>query len=199
MMAVARRRFLSVCAVAGASVLLTGHTPYRQWEVYRRKHLLLLVHRDDPMGVELARSIATRLAANVPSSRARITRAPHLHRVASLLATDQLQFAVVTHQAAAQLLHGKPPLQAYGPIPLTTVGRVGGHLVIARADVPARHAWLLAEGLDGAAFGGEPFRISGPGEASGPDDLPAHPGAVAYATGLDSPDHAPLGRLDTHD
>lgn len=185
-MAVDRRGLLGAFGVLAASVVLAGHTPYRQWAVYRRKHLLLLTHRGDPEGVELARAMAERLASRVPSSKARITRAPHLHRVASLLATDQLQFAVLTPQDAATMRAGAPPLEAYGRVPLTRIGALGHHVLVARADVPDRHAWLLADGLDGVAIGSGRFAVAG-ASGAGTGDLPAHPGARAYAGGRPMP------------
>ena len=50
--------------VAGASCLLIGraaaHTPYRQWDVYRQKHLLIGTCRADPDSYPLGK----RLVAN---------------------------------------------------------------------------------------------------------------------------------------
>ena len=43
-----RRCFVAGLAAAGASLLLAGHTPYRQWKLYRQTHLLIFTTRDDP-------------------------------------------------------------------------------------------------------------------------------------------------------
>jgi len=43
-----RRRALRLSVGAAAALLLSGHTPYRQWVVYRKKHLLIGCHKADP-------------------------------------------------------------------------------------------------------------------------------------------------------
>ena len=189
-MAIARRAFFRTLGVAAGSLLLAGHTPYRQWAVYRRKHLLLLTHRDDPEGVELARKIAEHLAKAVPSSQARITRAPQLHRVASLLATDQLQFAFVTRLEAKQLRYGRPPLEAYGRVPVTAIATVDEHVLLARSDVPDQHAWLLAQGLDGLSVIGRSVHLpAARSDAANLEGMPVHPGVTVYSRGGKMPSH----------
>lgn len=164
-----RRNVLRLGALAAVWLAAGAHTPYRQWTVYRRKHLLLLAHRDDPETYEVATALAETLQARLPESKARVTRAPHLHRVASLLATGQLDFAVLRLEDALTMLHGDAPLDPYGKIPLTGVAAFGGRVLVARADVPDEHGWLLARALNSGAgaFGA----------------LPPHPGVLAYAQG----------------
>jgi hypothetical protein len=41
-------------AAAALVMLLGGHTPYGQWVVYRKKHLVIGCHREDPATYELA-------------------------------------------------------------------------------------------------------------------------------------------------
>lgn len=178
-----RRRLLRTAALAAVWLAASAHTPYRQWKVYRQKHLLLLAHRGDPDSYELANALAATLLAHLPESKARVTRAPHLHRVASLLATGQLQFAVLKAQDAATMLRGAAPLEAYGAVSLTAVARIGNHLLAARADVPAEHAWLLAEALDGAQARGLPVDLPAEASDAAPWALPAHAGARAYVRG----------------
>ena len=42
-----RRQVLRLGGALAAAVLLSGHTPYGQWVVYRKKHLLIGCHKAD--------------------------------------------------------------------------------------------------------------------------------------------------------
>ena len=42
-----RRHALRLSVAAVATLLLSGHTPYGQWVVYRKKHLLIGCHKAD--------------------------------------------------------------------------------------------------------------------------------------------------------
>lgn len=187
-MAAGRRRALKAGVLALAWLAAGAHTPYRQWTVYRRKHLLLLAHRGDGATYAVARALAAVLVDRLPASKARVTRAPHLHRVASLLATDQLQFAVLHRRDAVTMRRGAPPLDAYGAVALAAIAGIGAHVLVARSDVPARHAWLIAEALDGATAAGTPVVLPAGEGAAAFEGLPVHPGAAAYARGEGVPD-----------
>jgi hypothetical protein len=56
-----RRRLLASLATAGGVLLLSGHSPYRQWKLYRQSHLLLFTTRDDTRSDELGEALAARL------------------------------------------------------------------------------------------------------------------------------------------
>ncbi|NIR30294.1 MAG: hypothetical protein GWN84_13485, partial [Gammaproteobacteria bacterium] len=78
-----RRRLLKMGLAAAALVFATGHTPYRQWVVYRQRHLIIATNRADPPSHRLGVQMAAVLAAELPASRARVARAPNAARVAS--------------------------------------------------------------------------------------------------------------------
>ena len=157
-------------------MLLTGHSPYRQWIAYRQAHLLLFTTRDDPGSDELGERLAARLRETLPDSKARVARAPDVDRVASLLASAQADTAVLTPEHALALLHGEPPFTAYGAIPLRALASGEQYVLVCRDEFKRRHAFLVAEAL---CRGDAPL-LSLPG----PDDaLPAHPGALAVAAG----------------
>ena len=42
-----RRKFVQACLIATAWLVAGGHTPYRQWQVYRRRHLLIGTSKAD--------------------------------------------------------------------------------------------------------------------------------------------------------
>ena len=71
-----RRRVLASLGAISASVLLAGHTPYRQWAVLRQRFLLIHTNREDLGTDTLGERIAAVLAERLPSSRARVVRDP---------------------------------------------------------------------------------------------------------------------------
>ena len=174
-----RRRFLGAAGraalVVAAAGLLPGHTPYRQWVVYRKRHLMILASKRDPKGYAKCRDLAERLAAVLPESRARPSRVASAERMASLLSTGQMDLAVIEAEAARAMRAGEGPSKGYGPIDLRLLQALeGGHLLVARAAFPAAHAYRVAEAL-GAA---DP----GPGAP-----LPLHPGVAALLSGAAPP------------
>lgn len=185
-----RRDILRYGALTALWLAVSAHTPYRQWTVYRRKHLLLLAHRDDPRTYETAKTLAAIFLERLPESKARVTRAPHLHRVASLLATDQMQFAVLRQTDAETMLRGAPPLDPYGKVPLTAIAALDDRVLVARADVPQAHGWLIAQALHDTSHGREPV-VSPLRDSDAPfGPLPLHPGAAAYIRGEPLPDRS---------
>ncbi len=81
------RAGLRVGLLGAAALALGAHTPYCQWKVYRRRHLLIVASKTDPEAYRTAAALATALAEHLPESKARPSRAPSLERVASLVAS----------------------------------------------------------------------------------------------------------------
>lgn len=175
-----RRRFLLASALAapllGAAPPATAHTPYRQWRVFRQRHLLITTSRTDPRGDALGDRFAEVLLQELPESRAMVSRAIDLQRIASLMTTDQANIAVLEHGAAVALARGEPPFADHGPFALQAMVRTEAHGLVCREDVPLHHGYLIVATLmaHGAALG---IRVAEPGE------LPVHPGAAAFARG----------------
>ena len=184
-----RRAFLRHVAVAGVWLWSSAHTPYNQWNVYRQKHLLVLTSKTDPDGYALGQAIAATLLERLPSSGARVTRAPDLARVASLIATKQLDIAVLRREDARAMGDGAPPFDAFGGVPLRVVADFGGHVLVSRDDFPAIHAYRVAAALADNAIGtGATVPVDA--AAGGPADLPVHAGAAAFMRGAPPPDDA---------
>ena len=142
-----RRRLLQTALVGLAGLVSSGHTPFQQWTVYRQRHLLILTDRSDPPSYPLGKRVAAVLATHLPASRARVTRAPHTERIASLISSRQLDVALMSPSDAVALAAGLPPFKAYGPVALRTLLTVGGYLLICRDDFPARHAYAVTQTL----------------------------------------------------
>lgn len=145
-----RRRFalgLAVAAGLCSHTLVRAHTPYTQWTVYRRKHLLVGCQKDIDDTYKLAKSIVRTLDTRLPKASARVARAPNAQRIASLMATDQLDVTILNPGAAIAMADGSGPFAPYGPIALRRLVRFPQYLLVARADLPDRHAWLIADAL----------------------------------------------------
>ena len=173
-----RRRVVSALASVGAWLLLTGHSPYRQWRVFRQRYLLITTSRDDPGGDDLGERVAAVLAARLPESRAMVSRASSVERIASLMATGQADVAVLAAGAAQALYRGQPPLAHYGPFPLRVIVAAEQYRLVCGAEFPRHHGYLVAEALADDRSG-PPLRVPDP-DAAG---IPAHPGALAFARG----------------
>ncbi|MEM7060707.1 MAG: hypothetical protein AAF557_24260 [Pseudomonadota bacterium] len=167
-----RRKFLTGVAALVASPA-AAHSLYGQWVAYRRRNLLIGCHRKDPATFELAQALVADINHALPKAKATPARAPHPERLASLLGTDQMELAVLSNPVARAIAEGLGKFHAYGTIPLLQVAGLGGHALIAHAEFPDRHAWMIRSALSGSAILDE----------TEPSSLPWHPGAVAFEAG----------------
>jgi len=180
-MVINRRQFLSVAAASAGSVLLCGHSPYRQWMVYRETHLMILTSRDDLGGDDLGEKIAAIVRGALPDSRATVGRGPRVQRIASLIATRQAEVGVVSRPNAMAMFHGDEPFRQYGAIPLRVLVQNDAYRLVCRDDFLSEHGFLLAEAL---MENGRDLGLSIPGrDAVDGGDIPPHVGALAFAEG----------------
>lgn len=180
--AVGRRAFLRragrLALPTAAGLLVAGHTPFLQWKVYRKRHLLILGSKDDPAGYRLVVAIAETLARALPESKARPSRASNGRRLASLLATGQMDIAVLPPETARAIADGTPPIAQAGPVDLRLLLRLGAaHLLVARAAFPEDHAFLVVEALDHERLEDADVAVTLP-DSDAP--LPPHPGVLRY-------------------
>jgi hypothetical protein len=147
---ICRKQFLRAGFAAAAGLLLSGHTPYQQWVVYRRKHLLIGCHKDDPRTYDLAKQTVAALTEHLPAAKARVARAPHAGRLASLLGTGQMDVAILDAANAAAMSKGTGAFAPYGQTALRLLAPVNDRILVAQADFPLRHAWLLTSALAGS-------------------------------------------------
>jgi len=175
-----RRRAVRLSIGAAAALLLSGHTPYGQWVVYRKKHLLIGCHKLDPETYDLAKRVVALLAEHLPAAKSRIARAPDAGRLASLLGTAQMAVAILNSVDAAAMLGGTGRFEAYGAVSLRLLLPIAGRLLIARTDFPARHAWLVTGALVGTDLAPAREPPVDPG-------IPWHPGSLAFLEGRPEP------------
>ena len=173
-----------------ALLALSAHTPYRQWEVYRMKHLLIGTSREDTASYTAGKQLAELLIEAVPETRARVARARTVERLASLISTDQLKVLLISNKHLAEMAEGTGPFKAFGPIEIARLFQFDGLVLISRTDFPASHAWIVVRAfLDNMeAFGGTPPR-------QGDGQVPVHPGALAAVNGEALPASDVAGRV----
>jgi hypothetical protein len=175
-----RRLFLAgATLVASAPFSVHSHTPYRQWMVYRKKHLLIGCHREDLVTWELAKQTVAHLAQTLPDARSRVARAKTPGRLASLLGTDQLQTAILDTETAQKIVKGVDEFAPYGAIPLHLIAEVEDRVLVCLADFPARHAWQIAHALETLAISSLPELNR--------NSLPIHSGVAALRDGQEIP------------
>ncbi len=175
-----RRLVLRLSAAIVAELLLSAHTPYGQWVVYRKKHLLIGCHRADPVTYDLAKRVIARFENSLPAAKSRVARAPNAGRLASLLSTAQMDVAILSAVDAVAMGRGSGSFEAYGAVELRILMPVDSRVMIARADFPQKHAWLLSRALAGSDL--VPAL-----EGSRDLGIPWHPGSLAYLQGQPEP------------
>jgi len=167
--------FVSVAltfALLAPVTVLQAHTPYGQWDSYRTRHLQVLTTRSDLVGDAVADEWVAVLAEYLPKSKAVVSRARNFTRLASLLKTDQAKLAVLSHKQAHAIVNGTSPFEEFGPLPLQILLDNGAYLLVARDDLPKKHAFLVVDTLlDQAAR----LQLSVP--ENGPFGIQIHPGA----------------------
>lgn len=180
---------LPVLASAGGS----AHTPYQQWVVYRRKHLLVGTCRTDPAGYELGKRLVSLLEHELPEAKARVARAPDQERLASLVTTGQISTILLRPDEARALRTGAAPFADYGPFALLALAVIEDHCLVSAEDFPGHHAWLVARALFTAHADRATRALLDDGR------LPLHPGAQAFLAGAPMPEPPAAEREEDHD
>jgi len=178
-----RRAALRVLAGC-AALLLTGHSPYGQWSVFRRSRLIVFACADDEAAQRLARRVGEFLAKEVPASNATWARAPNALEVARLLGSHQADFALLRPRDARDARIGDGPYRANGALALTAIAAPEGYVLVALDELPTEYAYELARAM--ANFGPRE-RDRGFDRTRLARDVPWHPGAAAVLEGRPPP------------
>jgi TRAP-type uncharacterized transport system substrate-binding protein len=185
-----RRTLLRLAAAGGSWLLLAGHSPYRQWDVYRKVRLIVLADAEEATSVELGQAIAGLLAKHLPESRASMARARDINDVVRLIASKQLDTAIMREEHALAALAGAGRFADNGKIPLRALAQFGPYVFVCRDDLPRPHGYQIAETItekwkevDAKLVSESPSR-----RPVSSLRIPIHPGALEYYT-----DHPPDG------
>ena len=175
-----RRKFIQSVALLALPVLTVfsahAHTPYRQWDVFRKRHLQLLTSHSDLDGDKIGDTWVDVLQETLPLSHALVSRARDINRVAALLKTDQAKLAILSYAHADAIYNGKAPFEEFSPLPLQVLLDNGDHLLVARPDLPLHHGYVVVAGLMEKS---KALKIKVPLE--GKFGMIVHPGAKALA------------------
>lgn len=179
-----RRRLCLRLLGAGAALwLLAGHSPYRQWDVYRKSRLVLLVSAADETSARLVQTLVTILAQRLPESRATSARARDSNDLVRLLASRQLEVALMREADAYAAFAGAAPFADNGRVALRTLGAFGDHhLLVCLEDVPDGAAYMLVEALADRWRDIDPALVrqaGGPKPSQAPR-VPLHAGALEF-------------------
>ena len=178
-----RRRFIISATALITAVLwpvtqALAHTPYAQWDLFRKRNLQILTSHSDLPGDTIGDEWVDFLRKKLPLSRAMVSRARDVVRVASLLKTNQSKLAVLSYQHAQAMMTSAAPFEDYKEMPLQIMLDNGTHVLVARQDLPLHHGFLISVTLLEQAG---PMRLTVP--LKGKFGMQVHPGARAAALG----------------
>ena len=157
------RRDLLVRSLGASAFLLMGHTPYRQWQAYRKNRLIFVASEVDEVSLRLGASVAEALAARLPQSKAMMATTATTVDVVSLLTSAQLYVLDVGRclpgRQRSRSFEGRAvPLRA-----LAVFGSLGLHLVTLAdhgiSGVPDLKGKVLASGPAGSPTETLTFRV----------------------------------------
>ena len=177
-----RRSFLSrlslAAAMSGLPAMAWAHTPYRFWDVFRKRNMQILTSHADYTGDETGDAWVAVLRENLPLSRAMVSRTLDLRRSASLLKTNQVKMAVLSYEEAQLLSNGKPPYEQFYPLVLEILIDNGQYLLVTLPDLPLYHGYLVTTALMESA---DKLHLVNPGQ--GRFGMGVHSGAMAVYKG----------------
>ncbi len=155
-----------------------AHTPYRQWDIFRKRYLQILTSHADYDGDKVGDEWVAVILDKSPSSRAMVSRAHDMPRIASLLKTNQSKFAVLSYLHARLMFTGAPPFEDYSPLELEVLIDNGKYLLVCRSDVPLHHGYFVT-----AALMEEAKKLHLVNPTQGKFGMPVHAGAKAFFNG----------------
>ena len=177
-----RRSLLQAALATASAALLSGHSPYRQWQALKTTHWFIGAARDDIEASRLADAASALLAARVPQSQAMHVEADNDREIVQLLRTRQLELAIMSIDAANDALSGSAGAVRDSPLLVRTVVPFGPHLLVALEDYSTEKATRIAAALAGFRWrdGSAPTRRSGPQSI-----VPLHAGAIRFKQARD--------------
>ena len=170
-----RRKFVQLVTVGAAASGVMGHSPYRQWQVYRKSRLIIVTSADDPASHALGEAIAALLARHLPEHPALASRAAHALDAVKLLASAQLELAILSASDARDACDGRGRFAGEGALPLRALTVFTPYLLVCRDDFPGARAHLIATALTHHWRGGD--ALPAPSHDVAPS-IPLHTGVV---------------------
>ena len=166
-----KKLILFLCLITSGSAF--SHSPYNNWDNFRSRYLQIVTNKNDVEGDKFGEEIVDTLRQGLPSSRALVSRSPDIERIASLLYTDQIKVAVISHKDLKILLS----LEDFKLMPVSILLDNGTYVILARNDLHAYHGYLISKTL----YDNKWLRFSAP--TSNKLGLVTHPGTLAMIKG----------------
>jgi hypothetical protein len=142
-----RRTFVWLLAIGGATCGVMGHSPYRQWQVYRKSRLIIVTSAGEPASYAVGEEVATLLARHLPETRALAARAADSVEIAKLLGSNQLDLAILSADDARDAAEGRGRFAPQGALRLRTLGALGAYVLVGREDFPDAKAQAITRTL----------------------------------------------------
>jgi len=172
-------RLTAATAVAWLPMSLAlAHTPYRFWDVFRKRNMVILTSHADYTGDDTGDIWVATLRQNLPLSRALVSLTQDLGRMASLLKTDQVKMAVLSHEDARKMFTGEAPFENFKPLVLQILADNGQYFLVTRPDLPLYHGYLVVSALMEAA---DSLKLVNPGSVQ--FGMVVHEGAQTFYKG----------------
>ena len=105
----------------------------------------MLVNAEEAASVQLGQAIAALLAKHLPESRAMMARARDINDVVRLIASKQLDTALLREEDAAAAFMGAGRFADNGKVPLRALAQFGAYLFVCRDDFPQSNGYQIAE------------------------------------------------------
>lgn len=130
-----------------ALTLLSGHSPFRQWYVYREHHLIVAAAAADRVAGDLADAISARLRERLPETQSVPVDASDNHELISLLRSHQLKLVILDRRASRAALDGTGEFAPYGSTPVRLIYLSKDYVLVGLDDLPDALAAHVAEAL----------------------------------------------------
>tara|TARA_B100000674_G_C37395182_1_gene713706 strand:- start:52 stop:591 length:540 start_codon:yes stop_codon:yes gene_type:complete len=136
--------FLPLIPLSG---FVNAHTPYRQWKVVRKKHLLIYSNREDLKTDELAEQVNKVLKQFLPDAKSMVARGRNYKRIASILTTGQGMLALFKKDQAQNLFNGEYPYKGYSGKHIRVICQIDGYYLLSNTSFKNDHAILVYDTL----------------------------------------------------
>jgi hypothetical protein len=130
-----RRSFLVSASALAAWVLLSGHSPYRKFHIFRKTRLIIMAPNDDKRAGVVADAVVAFFSIHWGDSRPSSGRAQTAPEVVKLLVSNQLDVAVLSQKDAMAAREGHGRFANLGPSALCALAVFKDHILVAREDL----------------------------------------------------------------
>ena len=127
--------------------VLSAHSPWGQYQVYRQKHLLIMSTIQDEPTYPFSKKLVAVINEVLPHASARPARAKHFERLHSLFSTKQMKVMLLSRINAQAARRGDGPFEAFGPLEYRVLYQFGELQLLGQVDFPDQFAWLVTNAI----------------------------------------------------